>query len=234
MEKQKSIFDISNESIDMTKIDKSRISMKEVPHFATKQFIKDNHYSHSMPSSFLSLGFYVDNMLNAIVVYSRGANNNISDIVEDEKFTHEYIAELVRLFSHDWAGKNTESYIISQSVKYIKKNYPDIQVLISYADPEFGHVGTIYQATNWKYTGVSGAVPVYIDRLGKMHHSRIMSDYRLKMPHLSRAEIAKKLGWTLKEVSKKHRYIMFIGSRKENKSNMKNIKYNLNLSYPKK
>jgi hypothetical protein len=216
----------------MKEFDKLRVVMKEINVLSARRFIKDNHYSKSMPSSLVCIGFYVDNQLNACIVYSQGANNNVSSIIEDEEFTNNNILELVRLYSHDWAGKNMESYCIAQSIKYLKEHYPEIQVLISYADPCQGHVGTVYQATNWKYTGLSGAVPIYRDRQGKMHHSRIMSDYRLKMSHLSRAEIANKLGWTLEEVSPKHRYMMFIGSNKQNKKNMKNLKYEF-LEYPK-
>ena len=35
----------------------------------------------------------------------------------------------------------------------IKNNYPGIKLVVSYADTEQNHAGTIYQASNWIYLG---------------------------------------------------------------------------------
>ena len=57
--------------------------------------------------------------------------------------------ELARLFILDGIPKNAETWLIGKCVKYIKKNYQHIGALVSYADPSFGHAGTIYKAANW-------------------------------------------------------------------------------------
>jgi hypothetical protein len=57
--------------------------------------------------------------------------------------------ELARLWLHDSVPKNAETWLISKSVKYIRKNRPEVKVLVSYADPSAGHAGTIYKAANW-------------------------------------------------------------------------------------
>lgn len=61
--------------------------------------------------------------------------------------------ELSRLFLLDEVPKNAETWLIAQSIKYIKKNYPNVFMLLSYADPSAGHSGTIYKAANWKSDG---------------------------------------------------------------------------------
>jgi len=61
--------------------------------------------------------------------------------------------ELARLWVHDSVPRNVETWIIGKSIRWIKKNHPDVVCLVSYADPAFGHGGTIYKASNWKPDG---------------------------------------------------------------------------------
>ena len=138
--------------------------------------------------------------------------------------------ELVRLFSFDWAGKNMESYCIGQSIKYIKKHHSDIKVLVSFADPEQGHNGTIYQATNWLYCGKSQADEWYIVDGEKIHPRSMVAKYG------TRGE--KKLNemgikFERKFLPGKHRYIYLLGkSKKEQQKLKKGLKYDI-LGYPK-
>lgn len=63
--------------------------------------------------------------------------------------------ELARLYLIDECPKNSESWLISQSVRHIKRHYPQVVHLLSYADPSAGHRGTIYRAANWKEDGMT-------------------------------------------------------------------------------
>ena len=49
--------------------------------------------------------------------------------------------------------------------KVIKQiaNRPEIRKLVSFADPRFGHVGTIYQASNWVKVGMTSRSYYYED-----------------------------------------------------------------------
>ena len=53
----------------------------------------------------------------------------------------------------DSEGKNAESQAISLGIQWIKKNCPNIKLLVSYAGRKEGNYGYIYQATNWEYLG---------------------------------------------------------------------------------
>jgi hypothetical protein len=57
--------------------------------------------------------------------------------------------ELARLYLLDEVPKNAETWLIGQSVRYIKRFLPQVDFLLSYADPSVGHAGTIYRAANW-------------------------------------------------------------------------------------
>ena len=87
--------------------------------------------------------------------------------------------ELRRLVCVDDTPKNTESYFIGQTFKWLKKN-TDIEVIVSFADEEEGHTGVIYKATNFDYLGTtSPGKALMVD--GKKFHSRSL--YMDKRPY---------------------------------------------------
>lgn len=57
--------------------------------------------------------------------------------------------ELARLWIEDGVPTNAESWLIAQAVRHIRKTRPEVQTLVSYADPSVGHTGQVYKAANW-------------------------------------------------------------------------------------
>ena len=81
--------------------------------------------------------------------------------------------ELRRLCCLDEAPTNTESYFISQTLKWLRQN-TDVEVVVSFADLEEGHKGVIYKATNFHYFGQTGkGQALMVD--GKRYHARSMN-----------------------------------------------------------
>lgn len=64
------------------------------------------------------------------------------------------VLELRRLCCIDNTPKNTESFFIGRCLRWLKQN-SDAKIVVSYADPNHGHVGTIYKASNFKSLGMS-------------------------------------------------------------------------------
>ena len=61
--------------------------------------------------------------------------------------------ELARLWIRDDIPRNAESWLIAQAVKHIRRTYPEVRFLVSYADPSAGHTGIVYRAANWTADG---------------------------------------------------------------------------------
>jgi hypothetical protein len=221
----KSFWDGSpNDDVTMDSFDYSRVTMQEIPFKLAKDIIIKHHYSHAFPSAEVNLGFYVDGKLNSVIVYGKSATSKMADSLPGK-----YL-ELVRLFSFDWAGKNMESYCISKSIKYIQKHHPDIKVLVSFADPEQGHDGIVYQATNWLYCGKSQPDEWYIVDNQKIHPRSMVAKYGTRGE-----KKLKKMGidFERKLLHGKHRYIYLLGSTKSEKKFLKrNLQYDV-LPYPK-
>ena len=80
--------------------------------------------------------------------------------------------ELRRLVCIDDTPKNTESFFISKTLKWLKKN-TDIEVVLSYADPMYGHTGIIYKASNFELVGRSAPGKILVID-GKRYHDRTL------------------------------------------------------------
>ena len=63
--------------------------------------------------------------------------------------------------------KNGASFLISKSIKIIKKE-KRFECLVTYADLYQNHLGTIYKASNWEYVGMTKPEAVWVDKSGKM------------------------------------------------------------------
>lgn len=77
--------------------------------------------------------------------------------------------ELVRIALRN--HMSTVSRIAAVAIRFLKIQSPGLKLIISYADPEQGHHGGIYQAGNWIYCGKSQAQQQVV-YAGKVMHKR--------------------------------------------------------------
>lgn len=229
-------------------VDTSKIKLRKIDKTTAKKIIVDNHYSHKFSHCRYALGiFYVgeehrffnekEEKLIGCVIYGHPVGRRvIGSIFKEDILSNNSVLELTRLFIYDGYGKNIESYVISKSFKWLKQFDKNVKVLISYADPDVNHAGGIYQATNWIYQGCGDfqMAPTYSLRVkpeGEWIHSRtVYSIYGSADPK----KLVKAIGHTfwLKKEASKHRYLYFLGNKKENKRFIKVLKHPMK-KYPK-
>ena len=83
------------------------------------------------------------------------------------------VLELRRLCLIDATPKNAESFFVSRTLKWLKRN-TDWEYVISYADAEQGHTGVIYRASNFHFVGkTQPGKRLEVD--GKPFHIRTLS-----------------------------------------------------------
>jgi len=184
-------------------------------------FVKENHYLHRAPPISYAFALYTNYKLAGCITLGNPPNRRTF-----EKFGPEYNGlELNRLFVHDWADKNTESFFIGKVLRYINAHIQQYKIIVAYADPEYGHIGIVYQATNWIYTGTTRrSYSVLID--GKIYHQRTATR------KYGSIEQAKALGGVSISHPPKHRYIYFLGSKKDRKLLRKRLPWDVK-EYPK-
>ena len=148
-------------------IDKNDVSISEIPRKIAKEMIETHHYSHKFPQAVKEyLGCYYKEELKGCIIYSIPANpysfNFIDEINNGEGF------ELSRMWTSDKVPQNFESCCIGKSIRYLKRKYPELKGVISYADSHFNHTGKIYVASNWEFVGMTKPERRYILPSGEL------------------------------------------------------------------
>lgn len=134
-----------------------------------KLMIESEHYLHSMPGGVLRcFGVYLDGELVGAVTFTSGARqgHRLLSAARPQDVT-----TLSRLYLSDELPKNSESRVLSVVLKVLRRETP-VKLILSYADPAVGHMGTIYQASGWTYLGQTEP-NTYVDLGdGKLLHPR--------------------------------------------------------------
>jgi hypothetical protein len=165
--------------------------LEKASHKAIKYACLNFHYSKSIPVN--TFGFSVFSHKKewcGVILYGTGANNNLAD---KYNLVQGNVIELVRMALN---GKHeSTSKALSLSLKLIKNYLPACRLIVSYADIDQNHNGTIYQATNWYYTGKSmvnkkdGSFIIN----GKRIHGKTISDKCKKYSLIKNFENIKKV-----------------------------------------
>jgi hypothetical protein len=114
-----------------------------------RDLIIKNHYTHKWSSCRYAMGIYP--RLSGVAIFGHPVGRRVASSISSR--VHDYeVLELTRFWCDDSELKNTESWFISKCLMWIKKNTPT-KVIIAYSDPMQGHIGTIYQASNFLYQG---------------------------------------------------------------------------------
>lgn len=196
--------------------------VKRINYQTAKTVIEPNHYLGKLGSTAMAFGAYIDNEIAGAMTFGTIPSPNASGICGP--YHKHKVYELTRLYMYDWAGKNAESKFIGTVFKQLKPYamHNGGLIIISYADTEAGHVGQIYQATNFIYTGESVAQKV-VTETGEILHSRVASDSRRGMSSAGMQRIS---------TPPKHRYIKFIGDKTQIKTFNNDLRWQ-RLPYPK-
>ena len=224
----------------------SKLSIRQIDKPTAKKMVVKYHYSQLWTKCSVALGLFTETgkehsffdepeeEMIGVIVYGDPIGRLTGQSISDEIDRTE-VLELTRLFIHDGYGSNIESWFISQSFNWLRKNMPEIKALISHASPVEGHCGTIYQATNWIYQGNKNRWNdgwlFKFEEDGRWKHGRtIFPYYNSNDPK----EIQKKVTepfWVKKE-QQKHRYVYILASKRYKKKIMKTLKHDT-LPYPK-
>lgn len=182
------------------------------------------HYAKRKPSITHAFGLFENGNLVGVVTYGTPASSTLLKGVCGNEWA-DNVLELNRLVLLN-NKKNEASKLVANSLRLL----PKPKIIVSYADTKQQHVGIVYQATNFIYTGLSSKFfdPV-VKGLEHQHHATYAHG-------LSNKQLIDKYGAEnvyFIERSRKHRYIKFIGSKKDREQMMRSLRYPV-LPYPKK
>lgn len=138
-------------------------------HQAAKFAVENWHYSKRLPMPpLVMVGAWEREKYIGCILFARGATPNLG---KPYGLDQTECAELVRVALRQHEA--SVSRIMSIAIKFLKKNSPGLRMIVSFADPEEGHHGGIYQAGGWTYTGTSNSCKMYLHE-GRWKHPREM------------------------------------------------------------
>ena len=174
----------------------------------TYDWLLNVHYAKRIPHIMRAFGLYDGDALVGVVTYGMPASPSLCMGICGQEYSDK-VLELNRLclMNND---KNQASMLVSGSIKQL----PKPTIVVSYADTAKGHIGYVYQACNFLFTGTTKKRTDMGGKDGKhSRHNFGDSDIRVNR-------------------SAKHRYIFFHGTKNDKKILRSKLKYEV-LPYPK-
>jgi len=169
------------------------------------------HYSERFPRGRTDkFGVWEDGRFVGCVVFGDSANKNLLTpygLAADEG------CELLRVALR--AHQTPVTRVVAIATKLLRRSRPALRLIVSFADPEHGHHGGIYQAGNWVYAGMTSAGDEYLVN-GRRFHGKALRQTRSTSP-LRDVPARNIMEWAQKALkadvrkvrgSSKHRYLM--------------------------
>lgn len=165
--------------------------VKKVSRSDIKEFIEKWHYSKSIngcKSNYCyALYDHEEKIKGALFYGGMAMTNQWKKYGEREND----VIELRRLCCVNDTPKNAESFLIGRSLRELKKdwcgktpgshNKLSGKVVVTYADKEYGHVGIVYKASNFKKIGETKNQKVIVYGERRYHDKTIRTKYRGKL-----------------------------------------------------
>ena len=198
--------------VDIEKAELCKVSLR-----TATAIIKKYEYLGTMCNApMFAYGIRWEGQLAGVVVYGSPSPPIIALSVVGEELTDKVI-QLGRGACVHWAHPHAGSKLIAYSLKEIQKL--GYKVVVAFADPDAGEIGTLYQATNWLYCGLTAERPDYIDATGK----RIVG-------HLKKGDAA---NLETSPRTRKGRYVYLLGTKSEKRLYAQSLKWSVE-PYPKR
>lgn len=147
-------------------------TVSEINKYDAIEFVQKHHYSPVMPKLTKHfLGFYVNSELRGVLTLGWGTQpkQTINKMFPGLE-TKDYF-EIGKMCMDDDMPRNSESQMLSYTVKWLKNNKPDCLFLYTMADGIMGKCGYVYQASNF-YFGEKYWTQVYMMDNGEKLHPR--------------------------------------------------------------
>lgn len=191
-----------------------------------KSWLLNRHYAKRLCPISFAFGGYNGTTLVGIVTYGVPVSSSLRSGLCGAEWQSQ-VLELNRLCCEN--SPNVASRIVGQSLQML----PKPSIVVSFADTEQGHVGYVYQATNFLYTGLSAKRTDWKIRGMESLHGATIADKSRGMKN--RAEWMRQTygdAFYLKDRSRKHRYVFFSGDKRQRGKMLAALKYAIE-PYPK-
>lgn len=202
--------------------------IKEIDRKLANDIIVKNHYSKkTYNGTYINLGLFLNDKILGCLQYGYAMNPASCGSVVSNTEMNEYL-ELNRMWLSDEIDiKYPESQAISMSISYIKKKYPKIKWIQSFADERCGGFGIVYQACSFNYYGEHTSTFWELDNIVYHNTSMTVSKksqrYKNNVGGCQYLQINKEKA--IQHDLRQFRYIKFLDQREKKKCLLKEQPY---------
>jgi hypothetical protein len=184
-------------------VNKVELQIDYCSHKASKYAVERWHYSKTLPvPPLVKIGVWENSKFIGVVIFSRGASCNL---LKPYGLKQTEGCELTRVALN--RHKTPVTRIIKIAVLFLKKSSKNLRLIVSFADPKYGHHGGIYQGGNWIYSGCSAKQKEYF-KGGRRLHSRQVSEKGWNIQQGAVRRTVKPSECRIVNLEGKHRYLM--------------------------
>lgn len=214
---------------------KYNYEIKEISKEQALIMVQKYHYSNTLPKlNKHFVGFYLNDEMVGLITLGWGTRplHTIQKLFPSLT-TKDYF-EIGRMCMTEAMPRNSESQMISQLIKWLKANHPQVKVLFTWADGMLGKCGYVYQACSFLYAGYF-LTDIYMREGIKIHPRQTRG---LFSPNDKRKTVRP----TLKQMKefkishfkgKQYKYLTFLCNKKEKELLKKECLVELSFNYPK-
>jgi hypothetical protein len=185
--------------------------IKEIDRSLANDLVVKNHYSKKFYNgTYIHLGLFVDGEIKGVLQYGYAMNPASGGSVVEGTDKDQYL-ELNRMWIADNVGEYPESRAISYSLKYIRKRYPKIKWIQSFADERCGGFGIVYQACSFDYYGEH--INMFWELDGETFHNSIMTSEKAGKRGYNLLNNPNNKDRIIKHELRQFRYIKFLDQR---------------------
>jgi len=164
---------------DFRTINPRAYSVDIIEHAVARGFIAEHHYLPSYPAAQVAIGLFGRRAaLEGVAVFAVPATSAV--ITRHTGFTDPAKGSVLsRLILLDQVPQNGESFFCARAFRLLRQARPAIEAVVSYSDPEFGHIGRVYAALSGAHRGVTRPRTV-LRASGRTISERTLSKIRLR------------------------------------------------------
>lgn len=224
-----------------TEFDFNDFVVKQLPKATAERFISEHHYSRGCGNAIMAWGVYDDatsQLIGAIAFQTPISENTRCSVFEKRPYDdgdrvhpqnvcecdhigqrhgyREHVTELHRMAIVDAAPQNTATWFISRALDCLKAHKPKYWAVISMADATEGHDGTVYQAANADYYGMTAPRKCYLDSDGRLRTRRQCGE------NITLSD-ARDRGWEVVEREQKYRYVFWTPDPYQSKDDLREL-----------
>lgn len=172
------------------------IIVKPITAKAAGAVVKRVHYSgKTVQNSQLHLGVYLNGKLEGAMQFGPSLDKRkIQGLVAGTGW-NDFI-ELNRMAFSERLPRNSESRAIAYAMKVIRKHYPSIEWVISFADGAQCGDGTIYRASGFVLTGIKRNTQVWAAPSGETFSRTSLTDGRSKKQQSQARQVVSRTSMT--------------------------------------